>query len=151
MTKGVSLRRQACGQSGMCVHGGSCAERIGGRRGRSENGVDLFLAQDLLAQHEQRKEWELGHATPAPRLANKAVQPFEAEFLHPPRGTHRHAGNEVEGAANAESYGHRQLGAMAVDPKVLLGVAIGDKQDVGLCATQPGGERWPPGICGLPS
>ena len=68
------------------------------------------------------------------------MQPLKAKLPHPVRRAHGHTGHKVEGAADAERYGDRQFGAVAIDPEVLLGVAIGDKQNVGLRALQPAGD-----------
>ncbi len=79
------------------------------------------------------------------------MQPFQSQPLHPTRRTVRDARHEIEGPAHPHGHGHRQFMAMAVDPVFLLGMPVGDEEDVGLRGRQPAGNGRPAGVVGLPS
>ena len=73
------------------------------------------------------------HASPAPWLLDEAVEPFEAKALHPTGGAHGAAGDKVKCAAHAERDANLfQAVAVASNPFVLLGCAIGDHEQIGL-------------------
>ncbi len=59
------------------------------------------------------------------------MQPFDAQALHPCRRALCDAGHEVECAADADGDCGGEFMDMFADPDVLVGVPVGDKEDVG--------------------
>ncbi len=114
-------------------------------------GASLLLCwpeADPFHQYHQREEGEGGHAARAPGLADEAVEPFEAEAAEPAGRARGDAGDEVEGAADAEGDGDRQLVPALVDPDVLAGMAVGDEEQVGAGRGEALADLRPVGLGG---
>jgi hypothetical protein len=95
-----------------------------------------------------KKERQLDHPSPAPRLAHQAMKPFQPQPLQPARRTHADAGDKIKRAAHPHCHSHGQLVPVAVDPEILTRVAVGDKEQIGLSLVQALANGRPVGVGG---
>ena len=127
---------------------GSALFAEGQGRGPGAGLVVCRPAADPGQEDEDGEEGEGGHAAGAPGLADEAVEPFETEAAEPAGRARGDAGHEVEGAADAEGDGDRQLVPVLVDPDILAGMAVGDEEQVGAGRGEALADLRPVGLGG---